>query len=268
MSKVFETGHAKNVANFETIISFCRNVGADYNPSLNRIKIVALDVLILSSRQSIQKVIDNVVAFNNAINERRDVFKDLKTLSTKLGNALGSSGVSTDTLNDYKSINTKIQGARVGKKPKIAETGLASDAPAPQPVLDEDGNPKIVETIAEVEKKNISVSQQSYVQLTEHFAKSVSMLSAVADYAPNEPELQLPAINAKLQAMRDANSNFINSYIAVTLSRISRNDILYKQTTGLHAVALEIKKYLKSVYGPKSEKYKTVSGLKFKRPKK
>ncbi|MBK7148718.1 MAG: hypothetical protein IPH78_07800 [Bacteroidetes bacterium] len=33
MASTTETGHAKNVANFEDLISFCTGYGASYNPS-------------------------------------------------------------------------------------------------------------------------------------------------------------------------------------------------------------------------------------------
>ena len=33
MASNSETGHAKNVANFEDLISFCNGYGATYNPS-------------------------------------------------------------------------------------------------------------------------------------------------------------------------------------------------------------------------------------------
>jgi hypothetical protein len=33
MASTSETGHAKNVANFEDLISFCNGYGVSYNPS-------------------------------------------------------------------------------------------------------------------------------------------------------------------------------------------------------------------------------------------
>jgi len=40
-----ETGHAKNVANFEDMISFVTGYGATYNPSKNAIKLPQLNTL-------------------------------------------------------------------------------------------------------------------------------------------------------------------------------------------------------------------------------
>ena len=41
-SSVSETGHAKNVANFQDLISFCEGHGAIYNPSKESLKIPQL----------------------------------------------------------------------------------------------------------------------------------------------------------------------------------------------------------------------------------
>ena len=37
-----ETGHAKNVSNFQTLITFCTGYGADYNPTNAMIELTAL----------------------------------------------------------------------------------------------------------------------------------------------------------------------------------------------------------------------------------
>ncbi len=42
MPSTSETGHAKNVANFETLISFCTGYGTTYNPSRDALKVANL----------------------------------------------------------------------------------------------------------------------------------------------------------------------------------------------------------------------------------
>lgn len=37
-----ETGHAKNIANFQDLISFCQGYGASYNPTKESLKIPQL----------------------------------------------------------------------------------------------------------------------------------------------------------------------------------------------------------------------------------
>lgn len=45
MKSISETGHAKNVANLEDLISFCEGYGTTYNPSKSSITLVALKEL-------------------------------------------------------------------------------------------------------------------------------------------------------------------------------------------------------------------------------
>ena len=42
MSSTSETGHAKNIANFQDLISFCQGYGATYNPTKESLKIPQL----------------------------------------------------------------------------------------------------------------------------------------------------------------------------------------------------------------------------------
>ena len=70
----------------------------------------------------------------------------------------------------------------------------------------------------------------------------------------------LKDLKAKNKATNDA-------AIPLSNSRISRNDILYKESTGLVEIALDVKAYVKFVFGAGSPQYKQISGLEFKRYK-
>jgi hypothetical protein len=42
-SSVSETGHAKNIANLQDVISFCKGYGEKYNPVKEELKITSLE---------------------------------------------------------------------------------------------------------------------------------------------------------------------------------------------------------------------------------
>ena len=115
--------------------------------------------------------------------------------------------------------------------------------------------------------KTISSSQQSYDQQIEHFDKLIELLASDSNYKPNEKELGLPAIQAKLAELKTANTTVVDSYTNWSNSRILRSTILYNPLTGLVNTALDVKKYVKSVYGATSPQYKQVSKLEFKNRK-
>jgi hypothetical protein len=52
MSSNSETGHAKNVANFEDLIAYCTGYGTIYNPSRASSKITALNTLLTNAQAS------------------------------------------------------------------------------------------------------------------------------------------------------------------------------------------------------------------------
>ena len=245
MASTSETGHDKNVANFENLISFCVGYGATYNPSKNSLKVPQLQTQLASCKANIASVTSTSVAFNNAVNARIIAFDGLKKLSTRLINSLEVSGAASQTIKDAKTVNAKVQGSKLTK----ADAGIT-------PV---DPNALVVET-----DKSISASQQSYTSLIEHFSKMITILSTEPTYVPNENPLKIATLNTQLTNLKNTNTAVINAYTTVSNSRISRDQSLYNPTNGLCATAKEVKAYVKSVFGATSPQYKQISGLEFK----
>ena len=241
MSSTSEVGHAKNVANFEHLISFCTGYGNDYNPSNTAISIASLNGLLTDAKNSLTEVTVKIVAYNNTVNHRIQTFSDLKKLSTRLVNALIATGASYETIANAKSVNKKIQGQRA--------TPLTPSTPDPN-------NPQPA-------PNSISASQQSYDQVTEHFSKLVEILHTEPTYTPNEVELNIATLTTLLQNMHTANTQVGKAYTEISIARIARNHILYDDHTGLCPIALEVKNYVKSVAGASSPEYKQISKIKF-----
>lgn len=242
MPSTSETGHAKNIANFEDLISFCNGYGASYNPSKDSLTIAKLKELQTQAKDILQQTKTTKTNFDNATNARQIAFKDLKPLATKIVNALSVSGATNLVVADAKTINRKIQGVRA-KKPTTASTT---------------SNP-----LGELEGATISTSQQSYDSIIDHLTKLLETISQEQTYKPNEAELKTDTIKARLENMKTTNTELINSYTNWSNKRIQRNTTLYSPLTGLVQTALEVKKYVKSVYGTTSPQYKQISGLAF-----
>ena len=92
MKTIFETGHAKNVANFQDLISFCQGYGTPYNPTKNNLKIPQLQSLYQKAQDDLDNAKTYKTAFDNETNDRRIVFANLRHLSTRITNALAVSG--------------------------------------------------------------------------------------------------------------------------------------------------------------------------------
>ena len=77
MATTYETGHAKNVANFQNQIEFVTGYGATYNPTKNALKLPQLTALATASQTSLADVITKNTAYNNKVNERVNAFSGL-----------------------------------------------------------------------------------------------------------------------------------------------------------------------------------------------
>ena len=242
MASTSEVGHAKNVANFQDLIEFVTGYGATYNPSKNSLKLPQLVALKATAETKLTDVISKNTAYNNKVNERMVAFSNLKSLSTRLVNALQTTDATTQTINDAKTFNRKMQG----KKASASQTPTDPNAPAP---------------------KTISTSQQSYDQLIQHLAGLKSVLEEESSYTPNETDLQVATIDAKIADLTAKNTAVSTAYTIISNSRISRNETLYTSDNGIFETASEVKKYIKSVFGASSPQYNQVSGIKFSKPK-
>lgn len=233
MPSAIETGHAKNVANFSSLISFCTTYPA-YNPSAAELTITGLNSKHTAARTALNNVIASLTAYNNAVNTRKTTFAALYPLATRVINALVASGAGAETIKDARTINRKLQGQRATKK----ETTAAGNT--------------------------ISASQQSYDQLIVHFSKLISLAASVPAYAPNETDINITALNAKLSQLQTVSSDVANTYTSWSNHRIIRQDELYHPGSGLVAIAGKVKSYIKSLFGAASPQYRQVSGLLFK----
>lgn len=242
MASTSEVGHAKNVANFQDLIEFVIGYGATYNPSKNSLKLPQLIALKDNAQSKLNDVITKNTIYNNKVNERMVAFSNLKSLSTRLVNALQTTDATTATINDAKTFNRKMQG----KKASASQTPTDPNAPAPA---------------------TISTSQQSYDQLIQHLTGLKSVLEEEPSYTPNETELQVATIDAKIADLTAKNTAVSTAYTSISNSRISRNETLYTSDNGIFETASEVKKYIKSVFGASSPQYNQVSGIKFSKPR-
>lgn len=252
MASTSEVGHAKNIANFEDLISFCQGYGTAYNPTKAALQITNLQNLHLTAQTNLNNVTITSTAYNNVVNTRAQAFEGLKKLGTRLVNALEATDATQQTINDAKGYNKKLQGsgkltkADAGKTPPPVDPGT----PAPE-------NPK-----------TISTSQQSYDNLIEHFSKLINVLATEPSYNPNETPLQTATLNTQLTTLKNANTAVINAYTTVSNARIARDKSLYQAKAGLCDIAQDVKNYVKSVYGASAPEYKQISALKFVQRKK
>ncbi len=114
MPSTSETGHAKNVANFQDLVAFVIGYGATYNPSKAALKLAQLNTLANGADTNLADIVTKNTAYNSFVNNRMIAFDGLKAFSTRLLNALEATDATKEKIGDAKTFNRKIQGKRAG----------------------------------------------------------------------------------------------------------------------------------------------------------
>lgn len=244
MASNSESGHAKNVANFEQLTVNCSGLGTNYNPSNASIKSAALTTLLTSAKSSVSAVNAAYATWSNAVAAREVAFATLSKLTTRIYNALKASGTTHQMDESAKSFVRKIQGRRATPKATEEERKLAET----------NGKPIV----------QVSSSQMGYDNRIDNLDKLIKLLGTITLYAPNELDLKVATLTTFLNDLKAKNLAVVSADTALANARIARNAILYKIDSGLVDISSFVKTYIKSIYGASSPQYKQVSCLRFK----
>ncbi|OFY26396.1 MAG: hypothetical protein A2275_05260 [Bacteroidetes bacterium RIFOXYA12_FULL_35_11] len=261
MSTNHESGHAINIANMELLASICVEHGESFNPSKSILKLDSVNPLIATAKTTLEDLKEKFTNYTKAVDAREELFEPLSKFVTRLMNSLASSDAPEKTTEDAKTISRKIEGQRATKKSKNALDAFIESTHKVSADIENTTNP------AEVAHKEISASQMSFDNRVDNFEKLVSLLASETGFAPNEADLKVTALNVKLSDLKAKNSAVVSCFAKLSKSRIERNKILYDEKKGLYEVAMEIKAYIKSVFGATSPEYKQVSKIKFTKPR-
>jgi len=244
MSSNPETGHAKNVSNFESLLSFVKGYGASYNPTRDAIRITALDEILANAKKSLTEIDTLFPGYTNAVSARESAFVPLGKLITRVNNAIKATDTTQQVDESVKTLVRKLQGTRA--------TAKISDEDKKQ--LEAEGK----------EVNQISASQMGYDNRLENFYKLIMLLQSIPQYNPNEEDLKISTLTALYEDLKTKNTAVVNAYTPLSNARIARNEVMYTELTGLVDVSSDAKVYIKSVFGASSPQYKQVSKLEFK----
>jgi hypothetical protein len=237
-----EAGHAKNVANFETLTNIIIALGALYNPVNTAILLIALQSMLADAKAAIIEVGGKDSQETNAGKLRETAFEGHAKLATRVGNAYAAGNTEELVSENIAAIVRKLRGSRKGDKPESA------------PNI-EGGEP--------VDKSH-SVSQQSYDSIVANWRLLIQLLETQIGYKPNEEDLTLETLAAFVNDLEAKNNAAKIATINVQNARAQRDEILYNEETGMLAIVRKVKKYVSTI-SPTA--YAQLVDLKFKRVK-
>jgi hypothetical protein len=123
------------------------------------------------------------------------------------------------------------------------------------------------ETNSNPETTNISVSQRSYDNLTQHLYKFIQLLQNEPKYTPNELEYQPSTLQTLFEDMNTLNQAVYKTALELESTRITRNELFYKSENSLYTAAQEAKAYIKAIFGSTSPQYLQAIELVFTKTK-
>lgn len=244
MKKTKESGHAKNAANFDELITYVTGYGLNYNPSKATIKLLALQTLSTNSKNAIGSVNNALAAYKNAVSAREVAFEPLGRLSTRILNAVKATDTTVQVDESVTTLVRKLKGQRA--TPRLTSKQKDEALAAGQPVVEK------------------SASQMGYDTRLDSFDKLIKLLGSIALYTPNEPDLKVLALTTLYNDLKAKNSAVTTTSAALSNARLTRNDLLYKPLTGMVDIGFDTKTYIKSLYGVTSPQYKQISKIAFR----
>jgi hypothetical protein len=240
MASKFETGHFKNMANFNSLISYLQAL-PNYAPDAQELKLTELVSVQNQAKATTDQLVTTAAALQQKVNDRQQLFDQARKLAVRLMRYLEARFADNEAaLKDVRSHYTNLFSKKVNKKETIAPDGTVSE-------------------------KTYSSSRLSFDSMAENFQKMVERLSTFHDYTPSEPSLQLLTLKQQYQELMNVNKTVNEQYIVVSNARIARDKMMYDKNTGMVDIAQRIKKYLQYQYGTQSEHTQYADRLKFTR---
>lgn len=235
MASTNETGHNKNVANFNAVYRILEEMGTLYHPTNAKLQLSNLSVIQENLQAAIADLNNKQPIYKNAVASRETAIAPLGKIMTKTLNYAKSLDISSI---DKENVAVQAKKIRGDQKPKVI-------------------NPETKET------EGISTSQMSYDNRLANLSAFTSHLLSLSQYAPNEQEISIIELQALHSRLTNLSSAVNIAGNALITARKNRNDILYKDQANIIQLVRDIKAYLKSLGDTAKPYYTAVVKLKF-----
>jgi hypothetical protein len=241
MASTSETGHAKNVANFEDLIIHLEAVNPPYDPSNPLLQLSSLKSQLPPAQAAVKTISVTAPPYQSAVDAQEILFVPFRKLLTRVLNIFRSS---VENPQETESAESLVKLMRGDSKP----------------------GKKSAEETTEEPHNSRSTSRRSYDSLMENFEKFIDLLLANPLYKPNEAEFTIQTLSALLGDMKAKNKAVSVLEGPLRDARKERNLLLYTPRTGIVDVGNAVRTYIKGALKPENPHYKAILAIKFKKP--
>ena len=238
MGTKYSDSHVENIERFRNIIQQCSAFGVVYNPSNPKLSLANMTLLLNEAEQLNTVYTKAFIAAKRPINERQELIEELVKRMRRVKNLVFCSGASESMMRDVEAMVDKFSGDKVRKKKT------------------KDGKPA---------EKWVSNSHLGVDSRQETLGLLLEVLRNEPHYTPNEPILQMAALDDAAERLESLTRAVSGANANAAIKRIERDNALYLEGDGLVDVSLMCKKYVRALFGARSEEAKVVSAIKLKR---
>lgn len=254
MAKSTETGNNKNVVIFNLFKNAVATFGELYQPFREDLRISALESLYNSCSNAISAAESSEMAKHALIQELPPKMKLLQSYIPRIKSLIKASTASANTkeaaIKLASMITPKSTSAKKSVTAAVTEMPIGSESASTQSAEEH--------SVKSAHNESRSVDSQ-----LENLSRLIKFLETMPQYAPSVPELTTGAL---LQMHQDISG----LHIAIETAKrnhkqetTKRNELLYKQDTGMVSIATAVKEEIKGTFGAKSSQYKLISTFKF-----
>lgn len=252
-----DTGNAPNLDSFNRLKNACNTFVPAYLPARENLQLPALEAQYTSCNLAQKAVNDKKVLYSREVADRTALYATVQPLTTRCLAILRASTALEQIIKGATGVANKVRGVDTRKDPSNGTPEEASAGP--------EANGSAAATEMTPEEKRYSVSQMSYVMQAENFGKFIAILKQEPAYQPGSDDLKIPALEALHTQLTSANTTVENAYFAYKAALGNRNKLFYDTNSGLVAIALNVKEYVKGEYGISSDAYGLIKSIPFRR---
>lgn len=235
-----ETGHNKNVANFEQVIIILTALGTIYNPSQALILLAALQTKLDEAKAA-------MAAVDTAEAEKRLKVNDIQAEEADLDQFMVNIKRTVEVELNDPAFTAEIQSMLNRSRPKGRDTGVPDD-----PLTPEDES-----------RTHHSLSQTSRDNRIATLGDILALLE-VRNFTTTDKDYDLAAITAKHAALVAKNNAAKAAFAALGNAMDARDAILYDEETGIIKLVKLIKTQLAKNPGRNSTAYQQIAALEFR----
>ena len=112
-----ETGHAKNVENWQKMIAACAGFGAGYAPTNADLALASMNTLLTDVEATMDGVQTDLVPWKNKVADRENIYEGVRPRTTQILAAFKASGADANKVDNVQTFHRQVHGARAKAKP-------------------------------------------------------------------------------------------------------------------------------------------------------